>query len=272
MNERAVGSHLISSLSNATVKQIRALRHRKDREEAGTFFVEGIRLVGEALQMGASIQSLIVAPELLSSDFGRRLIAEQKAAGMPVIEVTQDVFASFSSKDGPQGLAAVVRQNWTPLEQLRLDQELWVALDEVADPGNLGTIMRTADAVGAAGVILIGRCTDPYDPGAVRASMGSIFAMRLVRATYEEFGVWKRTFHYPVAGTSGTGSVDYQELRYPRPLIILSGSEREGLHPELLALCDHLVRIPMTGRCDSLNLAVATSVVLYETLNQRRNH
>ncbi|MGE5652753.1 MAG: TrmH family RNA methyltransferase, partial [Bacillota bacterium] len=244
MNESSLGGQLISSLSNATVKQIRALRHRKERDEAGTFFVEGIRLVGEALQMGASIQSLIVAPELLNSDFGQRLVTEQKAAGTHILGVTPDVFASFSSKDGPQGLAAVVHQNWTPLEQLQLGQELWVALDEVADPGNLGTIMRTADAVGASGVILIGRCTDPYDPSAVRASMGSIFAMTLVRVTYEEFQTWKRTFHYPVVGASGTGSVDYQEIRYPRPLVVLSGSEREGLHPELLALCDHLVRIP----------------------------
>ncbi len=271
MQDKVTPNQLISSSANAAIKQIRALRHRKDREQNGVFLVEGIRLVGEALQMGASIQSLVVAPELLTSDFGRRLVAEQTDAGTPALQVTSDVFASLSVKDNPQGLAAVVRQSWTPLEQLQLRQDLWVALDEVADPGNLGTIMRTADAVGVAGIILIGRCTDPYDPSAVRASMGSIFAMQLVRSDYEEFTAWKGRSGCTVVGTSGAGSVHYQALRYPRPMVILSGSEREGLHPELLSLCDHLVRIPMAGRCDSLNLAVATSVVLYEVFNQRQS-
>jgi TrmH family RNA methyltransferase len=153
---------VISSLSNPTIKHIRALRQRKTRGETGEFFVEGIRIVAEALELGAPIRYLVVAPDLLTGDFGRGLVNTAQQRGVRYVGVTAEVFASFSGKDGPQGLGAVVEQRWEPLSQIQLDKELcWVALDAAQDPGNIGTILRTCDAVGGAGLLLLGDSADP---------------------------------------------------------------------------------------------------------------
>jgi TrmH family RNA methyltransferase len=145
-----------------------------------------------------------------------------------------------------------------------------VALVEPADPGNLGTILRTADAVGATGVILLGDATDPYDPAALRASMGAIFAVQLAHASFDEFAAWKRASGAFLVGASDKATADYQDVAYPQPLVLLMGSERQGLSPTQQALCDLMVRLPMCGRSDSLNLAVATGVLLYELLSRGR--
>lgn len=261
---------MITSPANPQIKAIRALRQRKEREAQGLFFVEGVRLVGEAAQLGAPIAALVVAPELLGSPFAHELVARQAAAGTRVIEVSAEVFAGLSQKDGPQGLAAVVRQRWTTLAEVRLGPAPgWVALDRVADPGNLGAILRTADAVGAGGVILLGECTDPYDPAALRGSMGAIFAQGLARASHAEFLAWRRQVGAFVVGTSDKAEIEFQQAAYPQPAVLLMGSERQGLAPELLAACDLVVRIPMHGRSDSLNLAVATGIMLYELRRQQ---
>lgn len=262
---------MITSSANPTVKRIRALRQRKERDDTGLCFVEGVRQVAEAVQSGADVVQLVVAPALLTSPFARELVAGQAAAGMPVVELAPAVFASISQKDGPQGLAAVVRQRWLMLSQVRLEAPPgWLALVEPADPGNLGTIMRSADATGAAGVILIGPSADPYDPVALRASMGAAFAVGLTRCTWEAFAQWKRSTGSFLLGTADSAPTDFQATRYPQPLVLLMGSERQGLSPEQQALCDRVVSIPMRGRADSLNLAVATGVMLYELLRQQR--
>ncbi|NTU84094.1 MAG: RNA methyltransferase, partial [Chloroflexales bacterium] len=147
---------MITSGANPTIKRIRALRQRKARDETGLCFLEGIRLVAEAAQCGAALDQLVVAPDLLGSAFARDLVADQARAGVPVLEVSAEVFAALSQKDGPQGLAAVARQRWADLAAQALGPPPgWVALVEPADPGNLGTIIRTADAVGAAGLIIV---------------------------------------------------------------------------------------------------------------------
>lgn len=257
---------MITSRNNPAIKALRSLRQRRERTSSGLYWVEGIRLVAEAVQLGAEIAQLVVAPELLHSAFAQQLVAE---AGLEVLEVSGEVFASLSAKDGPQGLAAVVRQRWDTLEALE-GQQLWVALSAVSDPGNLGTILRTSDAVGATGMILIDASTDPFDPAAVRASMGAIFSQRLVRVTWGGFQAWQRSSGWSIVGTNDSATTDYQEHRYPRPLVLLMGSEREGLSIEQQSACSAMVRIPMVGRADSLNLAVATSVLLYEIINQAR--
>lgn len=262
---------MLTSRNNPTIKQIRGLRQRHERETSGLYFVEGIRLVAEAVQSNAPVEQLIVAPDLLHSSFARDLIAAQRQAGVPYLEVSADVFASVSGKDGPQGIGAVLRQRWQPLETIRVDAGLgWVALESVADPGNLGTILRTADAVGITGVILLGTSTDPYDPAALRGSMGAIYNQRLVRAAWDEFVAWKERHSVCIVGTSDQAATDYQAVSYTLPLVLLMGSERQGLSAEQQAACDLLVSIPMVGRSDSLNLAVATAVVLYELFNQQR--
>ena len=261
----------LSSKSNPTIKQIRSLRSRKEREQTGSFFVEGIRIVGEAAELEADVELVVFAPALLGSRYARETVRQLQEKSIPCLEVTAEVFGSISAKEGPQGIGAVVRQRWEKLERVRPADELcWVALDAVQDPGNLGTILRTSDAVGGAGVILIGLTTDPHDPAAVRASMGAIFSQRLVRTTPADFDAWKRRHGYRVVGTSDAAGIDYQELSYQPPLVLLMGSERQGLSAEEQALCDSMVRIPMVGRSDSLNLAVAAGVVLYEIFNQRR--
>ena len=233
--------------------------------------MEGIRLVGEAVELAAEIETCVVAPDLLTSEYGRRTVERAVERGVTCLEVSAEVFRSLSLKDGPQGIAAVVRQRWEVLEEITPGDELcWIALAAVQDPGNLGTILRTSDAVGAAGVILIGDATDPYDPGAVRAGMGAVFSQRLIRATLDDLRAWTQRHSVRTTGTSDAASLDYRDAAYSRPTLLFMGSEREGLGEEGLAVCDQVVRIPMEGRGDSLNLAVATGVMLYEVL--RRQH
>jgi TrmH family RNA methyltransferase len=272
---------MITSLANERIRAIRKLQDRKTRQESGLFTIEGLRIVAEALEQAKAgrvkVETLVVAPELLKSAFGRDLVAEQASSGVPILEVSGEVFERISLKEGPQGLVAVVRQRWLPLQEARLevDQALasntWVALDAIADPGNLGTILRTHDAVRGKGVILLDQSTDPFDPSAVRGSMGAVFTQSLVRASFDEFAAWKRRCGYPLIGTSDKATVDYHNHSYPPSFVLLMGSERQGLQQHHLALCDEVVRIPMLGKSDSLNLAVATAIVLYEILNQRRD-
>ncbi|NMB89847.1 MAG: RNA methyltransferase [Chloroflexi bacterium] len=262
---------MISSHANSQVKQIRKLRERKERQQTGLFYVEGLRIVAEALQLGAPIQELVYSPDLLVSEFGRQLVRQASQQGIALLEVTGDVFQSIAQKDGPQGIGAVIHQQWAPLDQIRPGEtDTWVALDAVADPGNLGTILRTNDAVCGAGVILLDQSTDPYDLTAVRASMGALFAQKLARASFEQFEHWVKEQGLPVTGTSDSAQLDYHACVYPGRMVLLMGSERQGLKPHHLKLCDQVVRIPMYGRGDSLNLAVATAVMLYELFNQRR--
>jgi TrmH family RNA methyltransferase len=263
---------VITSAANSTIKNIRALKHRKDRDESGLFFIEGVRIVGEAVQQNAKIDSLVVAPDQLTSPFGRELVQQQRQLGVPVIEVSPSVFESLSGKDGPQGLGAVIKQRWEHINEVHLTSGLgWIAIDAAQDPGNIGTIMRTADAVGVTGLILTGNSADPYDSNALRASMGSVFSLRLVRANFEAFAAWKQRTNYTVIGTSDRASDDYQSIRYETPLILLMGSERQGLSADQMAICDTMAKIPMVGRSDSLNLAIATGVMLYEIFNQQRH-
>jgi TrmH family RNA methyltransferase len=199
------------------------------------------------------------------------LIQEQGKLGVHLLECDEKVFRSLSSKEGPQGIAAIVHPNLTPIEKLSMNKDdLFIALDSIQDPGNLGTILRTSDAVGAKGVFLLDQSTDPYDPTAVRASMGAIFDQVLVKTSLEIFGEWKKKNKLPLIGTSGTANTDFHEFTYPATLIVLMGSEQKGLQKEHYELCDNVVKIPMLGRSDSLNLAVATAVVLFEIFNQQR--
>ncbi len=262
---------IITSFSNQHIKYIRKLDQKKYRQQTGEFFVEGLRTVGEAVQTGAPIQSLVIAPDLLVSDFGKSLLSHPALAGVRRIEVSPAVYRRMAHKDGPQGLGAIVQQRWTALKSLHINPEdVWIALDAVSDPGNLGTILRTADAVGCRGLILLGNSTDPHDPTAVKASMGALFSLELVQSDWPSFARWLPDQGIGLVGTSDSAQTDYQAVRYEPPLILLMGSERHGLEPAMEKVCDHLVAIPMTGRSDSLNLAVATAVMLYEIFNQNR--
>ena len=262
---------IISSRSNPKIKQIRALRGRKARQETGLFLVEGIRHVGEAVQAaaepqtGIQLESMCYAPDRLHSQFAQKLVSEQSARGLPCYAVTADVFDSLADKENPQGILAVVRQPEHRLEHLGPHNFSWgVALVSPQDPGNLGAILRTIDATGAGGLLLLESSADPYHPSAVRASMGALFWLPVVNTSFSEFEKWARGHAYHIYGTSAHGSLDYRQVEsYGWPRILLMGSEREGLSPEQAAVCKQLIRLPMLGRASSLNLAVATGVFLY---------
>lgn len=263
---------IITSFANQKVKFVRKLEQKKYRQESGLFFIEGLRTVGEAVQTGAPIDAFVVAPELLVSEFGRSLLENPADNQIERIEVSAEIYKKIAHKEGPQGIGAIVHQDWQSLETLPVKtNDLWIALDAVSDPGNLGTIMRTADAVGSRGIILIGHATDPYDPSAVKASMGAVFSLDLVRSDWPDFNTWQTSHQMMMVGTSDSAQKDYQAIRYQRPLVLLMGSERHGLSTEMEEACSKMARIPMEGRSDSLNLAVATAVMLYEIYNQFRN-
>jgi TrmH family RNA methyltransferase len=261
---------LISSRSNPKIKRARALRGRKARRESGAFLVEGIRHVGEAVEAGAEIEALFYAPDLLDSDFAHSLIEELSRSGVSPQATTAEVFASLADKEHPQGILAIVRQPERRLEALNPANFPWgVALVAPQDPGNLGSILRTVDAVGASGLLLLEQGVDPYHPSAVRASMGALFWHPVVSASFAEFAAWARRNAYHVYGASAHATLGFREVEgYARPCILLMGSEREGLTQEQAAACERLVRLPMLGRATSLNLAVATGVMLYAMLER----
>lgn len=262
---------MITSPTNPRIKMLRKLQLRKYREISGCYYLEGPRHVLEALKSSVPIDYVVICPELLSDPevILNRLNAQLNQE--QILIVSADTFKDFSTKDGPKGLAAVCRQDWASLADIKEDEYRWVALSSVANPGNLGTIIRTCDAVGVDGVILLDQSTDPYDPTALRASMGAHFATKKIKTGFNELVNWKRTNRIALIGTSDRAELDYHHAHYPQKYILLMGSEREGLSPEHIKQCDQMVKIPMRGQADSLNLAVAASVILYEMYNQMRD-
>ena len=261
---------LITSVSNPRVKEIRKLRERKEQKRTGLFYMEGTRIVGEALEKGAEIEMLVVCPELLKTDYSMELWQKAQKQGLDIFEVSRPVFESLAVKENPQGLAAVAKARFFSLDDLDTTHGIIVALTEIADPGNLGTIIRTADAVDAQGVILIGDCTSPYDIGSIRGTMGAIFSTKIVRTTLPEFLAWKQRTGLQLIGTSDKSATDYVDIAYADPVILLMGSERAGMSPEEFEACDEIAAIPMMRSSDSLNLAVATGIMLYQIFNQHR--
>ncbi|MBI2758204.1 MAG: RNA methyltransferase [Chloroflexi bacterium] len=255
----------MTSLSNSLIKQARALRQRKERVETGLFLVEGIHHVGEAVESGWDIEAILYAPDMLTSDFGRDLLARAalQAALQPV---SAQVMESLAEKDNPQGILAIVRQ-----KRMRLDELVFVrtgaAVVSPQDPGNVGTILRTLDAAGADALFLLDGGVDLYHPTSVRASMGALFSKPVAQTTFAEFMDWKKRGGFQLIGTSAHADSDYRNFRPKPSWLLLFGSEQKGLSPEQLAVCDTRVSLPMRGRASSLNLAVAAGVLLYQFCN-----
>jgi TrmH family RNA methyltransferase len=262
---------LISSRNNPKIKQVRSLKERKARLASGLAVVEGIFPVGEAVaaaqERRISIDSIFYAPQLLKSVFASGLVEAQVSQGVPCYATSEDVFSSIADKDNPQGILAVVRPASYSLEALNPQNAAWcVALVAPQDPGNVGAVLRTLDAVGADGLLLLESGLDPYQPGVVRASMGLVFWKPVVSTSFAKFISWVRRHAYHLYGTSAHGHVDYRGIEYHKPCVLLLGSEREGLTSDQRAVCDLLISLPMGGRATSLNLAVAAGVMLYAML------
>lgn len=255
----------VTSPHNALLKRARRLRRRKLRDAEHAAFVEGIGPVWRAHQSGADIEVLVIAPDLLTSANAHALIEDVAAHGARVMRVGADAFSSVAARDNPSGVAAIVTTSSMKLEDLMVKADsTFVALNEIANPGNLGTIVRTVDGAGGAGVVTVGNSTDPWHPSALKASMGTVFSVPMCAVKgIEELLSWCSRNDIAVVTTSARAESDYRSIDYPAPRLFLFGSEGEGLSQELIDGGDIAVRIPMEGKVDSLNLAVAVGILLY---------
>jgi TrmH family RNA methyltransferase len=260
-------AHQITSPSNPLIKALKTLHAKKGRAEAGLFLAEGARLAVEAADLGVWPEILVYSPAALERDQVRSLLTQAEARRVRVIETSESVLAQISKRDNPQTVIGAYQQRLAPLEDL--EGETIVALEGARDPGNLGTILRTADATGTGGVVLLGESCDPFSIEAVRASMGSIFAVKLARASFPELTRYKEQRGAQMIGASLNGTALDAETAAPRRAIVLMGNEQSGLPKEMESACDVLVRLPMRGRADSLNLGVATAVMLYDLWRRR---
>lgn len=253
----------VTSVGNARVKAIAALGMKKERAATGLFVVEGLQLVGFGVEAGWELVTLVVRKDAVRDAFMKRL----EAAAGEILQVNAAVLEKLTRRDNPQGVVGVFRQKLPVLAKAGVAEGVWVVLEQVRDPGNLGTIIRTVDAVGAQGVILVGDCTDVWAPECVRATMGSIFHVALARCTLDEFVAW-RSGKGLMVGTHLRGKVDYREVAGMRKkgqmLLLAMGTEQSGLSDMMADACDVLTKIAMRGRAESLNLAMATGVMLYE--------
>lgn len=261
---------MISSFQNPLVKRIKRLRQKKYRQQEGSFFVEGLRAVLTAVEQNAPIETLVYAPDLLTSAVGQAAIAAQQARGLPCEAVTAEVFGALAERENPTGIGAVVRFRPLTLAELEVtSNSVLLALVEIADPGNLGTILRTVDAAGGNGVILVGATADVGHPTAVKASMGTIFTVPCAQvAAVGELLAWAAEQGLHTCATSVKAQADYRAAVYRRPTLLLLGSEREGLTADVLAAAEQAVSIPMRGTASSLNLAVAAGLLIYEITYQ----
>lgn len=257
---------VITSLTNERVKAIRALDMRKTRRETGLFVSEGLSILISARDLGRWPETLIYQAGTANDGPARGLVTAALQRGVECLEVSAAILEKLAARDNPQTMLGVYKQVWSPLPApgALAAGEAWLALEEIRDPGNLGTILRTADAFGIKGLILIGSCVDAHARECVRATMGSIFAVPLVRVSREEFLSWRKSWPGDVIGTHLSASQDVRTLKPKRPALVIMGSEGPGLSDALTGACSRLVKIPMAGRLDSLNLAVATAITLFE--------
>ena len=254
----------VTAFSNPTVKRLRSLRDKKARREEGLFLAEGLRILAEARDSGRLPEIVAFSAEGARHPLAAEIIAATEAAGGDAIETDPDILSKMSGKDNSQMLLGAYRQPSTALERIdRSKAPLWIVAQALRDPGNIGTILRTGDAVGAGGLILIDESADAFSVEAVRASMGAVFTQDIATARWPEFIQWLRTGEGQLVGTSLKATHDYLDADYRRPCFLLIGNEQQGLPGDYEAECDLLVKIPMAGRADSLNAAIAAAVMAF---------
>jgi TrmH family RNA methyltransferase len=254
----------ITSFSNDTVKRLRSLREKKARRLEGLFLAEGLRIMTEARDMGV-LPEVVACAEGDLHPLAAEIVAQAEAAGAEAIVVPDEIMAKMSGKDNPPLLIGAYRQPRLGLEDLdRASSPLWFVAEKLRDPGNIGTILRTGDAVAAGGLILVDDSADPYSVEAVRASMGAIFTQKIVQVPWETFVAWLRSGPGQLVGTSLQTETDYLEPTYEQPCFLLIGNEQAGLPEVYEAECDLLVKMPMLGRADSLNAAIAAAVMAFQ--------
>jgi len=254
----------VTAFSNSTVKLLRSLRDKKARRAEGLFLAEGLRILTEARDSGRLPEIVAFSPDGAKHPLAAEIIAATEAAGGDAVETTPDILSKMSGKDNPQMLLGAYRQPDTGLDRIdRSKAPLWIVAQALRDPGNIGTILRTGDAVGAGGLILVDECADPFSVEAVRASMGAIFTQETAAVRWPEFLAWLRSGDGQLVGTSLNSTQDYLGAEYAKPCFLLIGNEQQGLPIEYEQECDLLLKIPMAGRADSLNAAIAAAVMAF---------
>jgi TrmH family RNA methyltransferase len=262
----------VTAFSNATVKRLRSLRDKKHRRLEGLFLAEGLRIIAEARDSGRLPEIIAFSSEGAKHPLAAEIIEATEAQGGEAIETSADILSKMSGRDNPQMLLGAYRQPDIVLANIdRSKAPLWICAQALRDPGNIGTILRTGDAVGAGGLILIDDCADAFSVEAVRASMGAVFTQAVATARWPEFLEWLRGGAGQLVGTSLNTSHDYLDATYEQPCFLLIGNEQQGLPPSYEEQCDLLVKIPMAGRADSLNAAVAAAVMAFAVKASWRN-
>jgi TrmH family RNA methyltransferase len=262
-----VSRRQITGFSNPTVKYLRSLREKKHRKAAGKFLAEGLRLLTDARESGHLPEVLALSARRDPHSLLDALEADVLAAGGEVLEMDEAILAKVSGKDNPQAVCGVFAEFETSLAALdRSRAKIWLVAQALRDPGNLGTMLRTGDAVGAGGLILLDDCADPFSVEAVRASMGAVFTQSIAQARWEEFLPWLRGDSGQLVAASLREAMDYRSAPYASPCFLLVGNESRGLPEDYEMACDLRVTMPMKGRADSLNAAVASAVLAYEVL------
>ena len=262
----------ITSLSNALVRRIRRLQGKtRTRQREKAFFVEGVLITLKAFDTQASIETIVFSDVLLTAEGGRMALAQQRARGTPCIAVSERLFRNLSQRNNPDGLGAICQTTWQDLDSLAVKpSDVFVAVEAVSDPGNLGTILRTMDSAQSAGLILVGQSTNPFHPRTVRASRGTIFTVPLCHSPdVETLFNWANAHHVNTIATSAKATGSFWDATYRVPVLCIFGNENRGLDAGTMKTADQLVTIPMGGTASSLNVAVAVSLLLYEI--ERRN-
>jgi TrmH family RNA methyltransferase len=262
---------LLSHARDPRLLTLRSLQTPQGRSRTGLYIIEGIRHLARAVEQNAPIESVFLDAAVLSNPFGQKLARRLRKRGVVGVRLSNQLYRELTLASEPQGIGAVVRQQWIPLANVRVGRDsFWLAVESIESPGNLGTIIRTAEAAGVSGILMLDSESDPYDPAAVRASMGSLFSQKLTRCAPREFADWAKSCGVMVVGSSPTGLLDYKALRCRWPAALLIGSEKRGLSGHLAETADFVVRIPMRGGCDSINVSIAAGVLLFEFCSQRR--
>lgn len=261
----------ITGFSNPLIKRVRSLREKKHRRRENKFIAEGLRILTEAREAGYIPDMIFLEQGQEEHPLAALLCDAVEAKGGDIIETSREIISKITGKDNAQMIVGVFDDIDVTLNDIdRDDADIWMAVQDMRDPGNLGTMMRTCDAVGGGGLFLIDDCTDPFSVEAVRASMGAVFTQKIIKCAWDEFIAWKQSGTGQLIGTSLNTDKDYQAVEYQTPAFVLTGNEAQGLPPEYEKSCDILVKMPMKGKADSLNAALSSAVMSYEVLNQIR--
>jgi TrmH family RNA methyltransferase len=252
------------------LNRIRSLDQRGPRDREGCLWIDGVRPFVCAVDAGQRIRLIVESERLNTNAIARKQSRQLARDGVPRLRVSPEQFRSIATTDRASGIGAIVEQPWCDLRDESFgDGFCWIAAESIRSPGNMGTMLRTAEAVGATGLIALSHRLDPFDPACVRATMGGLFGLRFARSEPELLRRWAEEHGAMIVGLDAEGAHSWADAPLGDRVVLLAGDERAGLSPRSRAACHQYVRLPMSGRADSLNVGVATSVMLYELVRRR---